>query len=141
MMLWWAEPGWITHLPTALYLANQSPRERAAFHSADYTMARETALARDAELGPGDLTAWADTCAFPSLLWNEWFSNRIQFFPPSTVNADEFVDRVEQSGAKWLAVGSGSAEWGIVTARSTKWQEIGPASTTGPPTIAFRRKP
>jgi hypothetical protein len=140
MMLWWADPGWITRFPTALYLARQSPRERAVFHTAEYSMARETALAREAELGPGDLTAWADTCIFPSLLWNESFSNRLQYFPASTQSADEFVDRVEQSGAKWLAVASGSSEWQNLTTRTTKWQEVGPASTTGPPTIAFRRK-
>ena len=139
MMLWWAEPGWITHVPTAIYLAHQSPQERAAFHSADYAMARETALARDAELGKGDVTAYANTCSFPGLLWNESFSNRIKYFPPS-LDPDEFVDGVEQSEAKWLAVGSGSPEWQVLKNRATKWQEIGAASTTGPPTIAFRRK-
>ncbi|HMI84741.1 MAG TPA: hypothetical protein VK550_11660 [Polyangiaceae bacterium] len=140
MMLWWAEPGWITHFPAALYLAHQSPRDRAAYHAAEYTMARDTALAREAELGPGDLTAWADTCIFPSLLWNEAFSNRIQYFPININSPDEFVDRVEQSGAKWLALASGSPEWLVVTARTAKWQQVGAASTTGPPSIAFRRK-
>jgi hypothetical protein len=142
MMLWWAEPGWITHFSTALYLAHQPPRERAAFHSADYTMARETSLARDTELGRGDLTVYANTTQFPGLLWNEWFSNRIEYFPPGAANDPaELLDRVEQSPAKWFAVGSGSPEWSAVTSRTTKWQEVGVASTTGPPTIAFRRKP
>jgi hypothetical protein len=139
MMLWWAEPGWITHFSTALYLAHQSPNERAAFHSAEYGMARETALARDAELGRGDIAAYAATVLFPGLLWNETFSNRIQYFPPGADAAD-LVDRVEASGAKWLAVGSGSAEWQILTTRTARWQEVGVASTTGPPSIAYRRK-
>ena len=138
MMLWWAEPGWITHVPTAIYLAHQTPAERAAFHSADYTMARETALARDTELGRGDLTAYANTCSFPGLLWNESFSNRIQFFPPNP-DPDEFIDGVERSGAKWVAVGAGSPEWQTLTNRTTKWQLVGYASTTGPPSVAFRR--
>jgi hypothetical protein len=141
MMLYWAEPGFITHFPTALYLAHQSPRERAAFHSAEYTISRETALARDVELGRGDLAAYSETCSFPGLLWNESFSNRIEYFPPGSHDPVELVDRVEQSGAKWLAVGSGSSEWQVVTTRTAKWQEVGPASMTGPPTIAFRRKP
>jgi hypothetical protein len=141
MMLWWAEPGWITHFPTALYLANQSPAERAAFHSADYTMARETALARDAELGRGDLAAYAETCQFPGLLWNESFSNRIEFFPPGPRDPHEFLERVERSGAKWLAVGGGSPEWQVLTTQPTNWEQVGVASNTGPPTIAFRRKP
>jgi hypothetical protein len=142
MMLWWAEPGWITHFSTAVYLAHQTSRERAAFHSAEYTITRETALARDTELGRGDLTAYLDTCSFPGLLWNESFSNRIGFFPPGDAHdPEELVDRVERAGAKWVAVGSGSPEWHTITTRATKWQEVGLASTTGPPTIAFRRKP
>jgi hypothetical protein len=142
MMLWWAEPGWITHFSTAIHLAHQPARERAAFHSAEYTIARETALARDTELGRGDLTVYGDTTSFPGLLWNESYSNRILFFPASAGRDPiEFVDRVEQSEAKWLAVGSGSPEWTVVTSRTTKWQQVGYASTTGPPTVAFRRLP
>jgi hypothetical protein len=141
MMLWWAEPGWITHLPTALYLARQSPAERAAFHSAEYAMASETALARDVELGPGDLTAYTDSCMFPGLLWNEAFSNKLEFFPPGARDPEELVDRLENRGAKWVAVGSGSAEWQTLKSRSNKWQEVGVSSTTGPPGIAFRRRP
>jgi hypothetical protein len=129
MMLWWAEPGWITHFSTGLYLAHQPAPERAAFHAAEYSMARETALARDTELGRGDLTAYADSSTFPGLLWNEKFSNRIEYFPPSPArDPEDLVDRVEASGAKWLAVGSGSPEWSTVTRRTSQWQEVGPAS-------------
>jgi len=141
MMLWWAEPGWITHFSTALHLAHQSPRERAAFHTAEYTMAREVALARDAELGPGDLTGYAESCSFPALLWNETFSNRLQYFSRGATNdPDELVDRAERSGTKWFAVASGTPEWTVLTTRTANWQYVGYASTTGPPTIAFRRK-
>jgi hypothetical protein len=139
MMLWWAEPGWITHFSTALYLAHQSPRDRAAFHSAEYSMARETALARDTELGRGDIAGYTNTVHFPGLLWNEWFSNRIEYFPPSG-DPTQLIDRVEQSNAKWLAVGQGSAEWQVIATRTANWEQVGLASTTGPPSVAFRRK-
>jgi hypothetical protein len=142
MMLWWAEPGWITNFSTAIHLAHQSPRERAAYHTAAYTIARETALAREAELGPGDLTGYVHSCSFPALLWNESFSNRLQYFPPGPTNdPEELVDRAERSGAKWLAVQSGAPEWSVLMARTSSWQQVGHASTTGPPSIAFRRKP
>jgi hypothetical protein len=138
MMMWWADPGWTVHIDDVITLMGQSAEERATYHSAEYMMATGTARERERELRAGSVCIFTDQHMFPSLLWNERFTNRVLYLP-SGADPEAFVTRVEDVHAKWVVVAQGTSQYAALQRRSAKWREVGPASTTGPPTIAFSR--
>jgi hypothetical protein len=131
----WSQPGWQYDWAQIAALARMPPQERAATSQLDV---KSTMLARERELGDGDVVVWSDDLPFPSLLWNERMSNHLEYVPSG--DGTSYVDQAERIGAKWLVVGTGNPAMGVVQARSDRWQSVGSvhAHSQGPCT-AFRR--
>jgi len=136
-MWWWSSPGWgpagIVEGPADIVSLMKRPAIERAGTSPLHEPA--VALARERELGRGDLVIWTDF-SFPSLLWNERFSNVLLYHTPSD---SDFLGFAERMNAKWIVV---TGSWiDAARARPEHWQEVGPAHRHhGPPTI-FRRIP
>jgi hypothetical protein len=130
----WSQPGWQYDWAQLAALARMPAEERAATSQLNV---KSTMLARDRELGDGDVVVWSDDLPFPSLLWNERMSNRLEYVPPG--DGTSYVDEAERLGAKWLVVGVSSPAMAVVEARADRWQAVGSvhAHPQGPCT-AFR---
>jgi hypothetical protein len=137
MMLWWADPGWCITYDQAKELAGLSSSERATYYWKWHTVPKETAVARERELGPGDVVAFTDDYTFPAVLWNERYSNRIVYLPFR--DAESFLRGALELHAKWVAATAGTAEYQTLRGASNEWEEVGIISTTRPWT-GFRRR-
>jgi hypothetical protein len=100
-----------------------SPRERASFEAAGYVYESKTAAAREEELGPGDVVAFTDTNAFPSLLWNEQFSNVVTYIQSG--GGESFLSRCDTINAKWVVATAGTPEFQALKSHPTQWAEVG----------------
>jgi hypothetical protein len=135
--LWWAQPGWGLDVESAIAFAKLPPDRRAVHAASEWSISDQVAEAREAELGPGSVVAFTDDCTFPGALWNEHYSNRLEFVP-SALGANGVLARVDELKASWFVVGVGSALHSVIRSHPERWQEIGLASR-GFPTAAFRR--
>ena len=81
MMIYWADPGWGISYEEGKQLAAMSPADRATFNWKWHTVTTEAAKAREKELGPGDVTVFTEGNTFPSVLWNERYTNRVVYIP------------------------------------------------------------
>jgi hypothetical protein len=133
MWLYWAKPAWFVDFAQAKALARMSAVERAAATTVGWSIAPETARARERELGPGDVLAFTEDGDFYALLWNERFSNRLVFVPMAP--ADEMMKRLDEVRAKWFVTSSLAAAFDA----SPDWQRVGNVSSR--PVVAFRRVP
>jgi hypothetical protein len=133
MWLYWAKPAWFCNSTQAMALARMKPDERVAFTGAGWSIAPEVALAREHELGPGDVVAFTDDSEFYSQLWNERFSNLLVYVPMGP--ADDVMQRLEQVRAKWFVTRALAVPFDA----SSKWQRVGNVSSH--PVAAFRRVP
>ena len=139
--LWWADPpvgeiGW----DEAKAYAAMSPEARATTppRKNGWTLPHATMVARERELGPGAVVAYGEGTTFPSVLWNERYSNRLVYVPdgpPATVLA-----RLDELGARWAVDRAPGGVFAAAQSRPDLWEPIGLASA-GYPTTAFRRKP
>ncbi len=131
MWLYWAKPAWFVDFGQVQALLHKDAEGRAASTTIGWSTAPETALARERELGPGDVVAYSDEVEFYANLWNERFSNRLEYVPPSP--PDGMASRLDALGAKWFVTGS------MVSAFDTRpgWQRVG--NVSGMPVVAFRR--
>jgi hypothetical protein len=136
VMLYWADPGWSITIESARTLAKMTPLERASWESISYSFESKAAAAREAELGPGDVVAFTDEYSFPSLLWNEKFSNNVVYVQSGA--GDSFLSRLDSAGAKWVAATPGMPDFRTLKSHPTRWQEVGLMSK-GPPWTVFRR--
>jgi hypothetical protein len=137
LVAYWSKPGWQYDTPAITQMLKSSARERAA---TSLLLVKSTALARDRELGPGDQVVWSDDLPFPSLLWNETFSNRLVYGP--SLDANAYLDRAERIGAKWVVVGVGSLAAQRIIERSDRWQLVGGVHAhSQQPCYAYRRLP
>jgi hypothetical protein len=136
IMLYWADPGWSVSFDAAMKLAELTPRERASWEAVDYSFESKAAAAREAEIGEGDVVAFTDVHTFPSLLWNEAFSNSVIYIQSGM--GDGFLSRVDSAGAKWIASTPGTPDYQTLKAHSERWQEVGLMSQS-PPWVVFRR--
>jgi hypothetical protein len=91
---------------------------------------------KEAELGPGDGVVFSEGVAFPGLLWNFEFSNRVDYL--EFTNAREFAARVNDLDPKWICVGASSAARRALD-QSPAWVLIG-RTNPGMNEVAFRRK-
>lgn len=138
-MWWWSDPGWgakniAQGLSEVSRLLQLSSVARVAVSPLfDPAMIR----ARERELEAGDKVVWSDDCVFPSLLWNERFSNVIEY--RSNRSASELVDGAEQSGARWLVVGGAAAA--LAQTRADRWQRVAMSHTNHGAVPVFRRLP
>jgi hypothetical protein len=138
IMLTWADPRWGIPINDVIELTHKSAEERAVYHWLMYTVPLETGRARETELGPGDVVTFTDNYTFPSILWNERFSNRIVYVPYAG-DATAFLDRLRAVRAKWTTAPAGSEEFGVLTAATQEWEQVGLMSITRNWT-AFRRR-
>jgi hypothetical protein len=136
IMLYWADPGWSVSLESAEKLVHMTPEERASFESIGYSFESKAAAAREAEIGEGDVVAFTDTHSFPSLLWNEKFSNIVIYVQSGM--GDGFLSRLESTGAKWVASTPGTMDYQSIKSHPTRWEEVGLMSQS-PPWAVFRR--
>jgi hypothetical protein len=135
-MMYWAEPGWSVPVESAFKLMDMTPRERASWESIGYSFESKAAAAREVEIGPGDIVAFSDIHTFPSLLWNEHFSNSVIYVQSGM--GDGFLSRVDSTGAKWFVSTPGTADYQTLKSHPDLWQEVGLMSQS-PPWVAFRR--
>src|SRR5262249_47053470 len=77
--VWWAKPGWGLDIAGTLDLASRPEWERATLPPAGWSIAPEVAAARERELGPGSVVVFSDDVTFPSVLWNEHYTNRLLY--------------------------------------------------------------
>jgi len=79
----------------------------------------ETGLARERELG-AETTVVSDDFVFPSILWNDDFSNRVVYVRPTT----DVLETAEKLEATWIYAND---ERTVRRVRSVpEWQELGP---------------
>ncbi len=104
----WVEPRW-WYLPTELAKLARIPYPEREVTPASAispglsiasgsAITREVGLERERTIGPGSVVAYNDREQFIALLWNNEFSNRVQYVPMGP----GYVDRVEASGASWV---------------------------------------
>ena len=113
------------------------PTSRAAFGWQWHTVPSETAAARERELGKGDVVIFTDEYTFPSVLWNERYSNRVVYVPFR--NENEFFRSASELNAKWITAISGTREYEALHGRPNDWEEVGVMSITRS-WMAFRRR-
>jgi hypothetical protein len=123
IMLYWADPGWSVDISTAFALAKLTPLERAAFPATGYVFDSNVAAARESEIGPGDIVAFTDINAFPSLLWNERFSNSVVYIQSG--GGDSFLSRADTTNAKWVLATTGTPEFQALKSHPGRWAEVG----------------
>jgi hypothetical protein len=136
IMLYWAEPGWSVTIDSAKKLWDMTPEERASWESISYSFESKAAAAREEEIGEGDVVAFTDVHTFPSLLWNERFSNSVIYIQSGM--GDSFLSRVDSVGAKWIASTPGTVDYQTLKSHPTRWEEVGLMSQS-PPWVVFRR--
>jgi hypothetical protein len=91
---------------------------------------------KEQQLGPGDEVVFSEGVAFPGLLWNFNFSNRVDYV--EFTDAQEFLAKVSDRGAKWVCVGAGGAARRALD-QSPDWVLIG-RTNPGLNEVAFRRR-
>jgi hypothetical protein len=123
IMLYWADPGWSVDIGTAMTLAKMSPLERASFEAVGYAFDSKVVVAREEEIGPGDVVAFSDMNAFPSLLWNERFSNLVVYLQSG--GGESFLSRCDTLNAKWVVATTGTPEYQTLKSHPTLWSEVG----------------
>lgn len=139
VMFFWVKPRWI-FTPTELsrlahvpYPAREVTPVRD-FAGEDVYLARGSAitrdvgLAREAEIGDGDVVAFDETYGgFPALFWNNRYSNRVVYLP----DASTFVSDAEKLGAKWIYCSYSDWNLGRLREKDSGWQEIGTLNVEG----------
>jgi len=124
------EPGF-AHTPRDVVdLLTSSPTERVAAPRSELFVAPRALALREAELGPGDVVAFAEDLGFLSLLWNRAMDNRVEYVPPSP----RWIDDLNARGAEWAVTREGSSNASRL--RRAGWTELGPLANG---IIAWRR--
>lgn len=124
------EPGF-AHTPRdAVDLLTSSPTERVAAPRSELFVAPRALALREAELGPGDVVAFAEDLGFLSLLWNRAMDNRVEYVPPSP----RWIDDLNARGAEWAVTREASSNASRL--RRAGWTELGPLANG---IIAWRR--
>ncbi|MBI5535386.1 MAG: hypothetical protein HY898_21840 [Deltaproteobacteria bacterium] len=120
--LYWAEPG-LQPGPKQLYQLLKLPAvERAARKMDHWTIDDDVARAREAHLKPGDLLVYTDSFLFIGTMWNEQYSNRIEWWP--VAEPKDMMAAFDKRGAKWVVTGTFSP---LATALSAdkRWRRVG----------------
>lgn len=129
MTLWWAEPAWDVSLEEARMLAELPREERATKQIGWAVMMEPVGIARESEIGPGDVVAWSG--GFIGVAWNEDLSNDVVWVK----HGPRYLERLDEAGAEWVIVRVGSPEERAL-AGSPRYELIG---NVGPRVVAFRR--
>jgi hypothetical protein len=138
MMLTWADPRWGIPMDDVIMLAQRPASERATYNWLMYTVPSETGRARETELKRGDVATFTQNYTFPSILWNERFSNRVVYVPFEN-DAATFLAKLRDVRAKWATALPGTGEFAALSGANSEWEQIGLMSITSNWT-AFRRR-
>jgi hypothetical protein len=109
--------------------------ERASAYAQPFHMPRETARAKERELGKGDVVVYTQETAFSGVLWNHAMSNRVEFV--EFRGKDAFLAEVERRRAKWVVAGSSGSK--AVMEKEAGWEMVGSAVAEDK-TVVFRRR-
>ncbi|MBX3131507.1 MAG: hypothetical protein KF718_32620 [Polyangiaceae bacterium] len=133
LYLHWARPGLNPGPARTLTLLGLDAERRAATKVIAWTVDDDVALAREQRLGPGDLVVYTRDVLFIGPLWNERYSNRVEYWPPEPPAA--FMKRLDERNARWVVTWGGS-NLGNALYGDPRWRALGRMSRTD---IAFER--
>jgi hypothetical protein len=88
------------------------------------------------ELGPGDEVVFSDGVAFPGLLWNFDFSNRVDYV--EFAGTGDFLAKLAELDPKWVCVGEGGSARKTLE-QTNQWVLVG-RTNPGLGELAFRRR-
>jgi len=116
--------GFPSSVPRLVALWRLDPTERQLAADLGGPVFHDTGRARETELVAG-ATVVSDDFAFPSILWNDDYSNRVVYVRPGT----DLVAAADRLGARWIYA---HEEKGIRQLRaSSGWRELGPLYIQG----------
>jgi hypothetical protein len=138
MMFWWQpEPRWYFTPDRLAALARAPAINREVDRELGAPTTLVAGLAREKELGPGKLLVFDEQyCGFPSLFWNNTYSNRVQFMR----GGPSFLSRAAEAGATWVFLSASSPTLSAARAPGSGWQEVGELNPINAG-FAFRRVP
>jgi hypothetical protein len=136
MMFWWApDPRYYLAPSRLLELAHASPIAREVDQNLGAPTATAAAFAREKELKRGTLMIFDEHYSgYPSLFWNNTFSNRIKYLK----GGPDFLDRAARAGATWINLSPQDPQLAVARAPHSGWQEVGQLNAYVP-SYAFRR--
>jgi hypothetical protein len=138
MNWYWAKPAWDAPPERVAALLAMEPLQRLGKGA---QLSAELAPLRERELGEGTLVLWCDDdpypWPFPSLLWNEHFSNRLLYEPAG--DGASFLDRAESLNARWVMISSASVVGREIERRRGRWERVGPLRKDSASVVVYRR--
>jgi hypothetical protein len=123
MMFWWQPEPRYFFWPSRLEALARAPAlEREIDEGLGAPTTRAGGLAREKELTRGKLLVFNEQyCGYPSLFWNNTFSNRVQFM----TGGPTFLTRAAAAGATWVFLSAQDPQLSVARAPSSGWQEVG----------------
>jgi hypothetical protein len=100
--------GWIVYPRYLRRAMEAAPDERAALQIDTFLWPTRWGLARERELGPGDVLTYDESVHFLGDLYSHDYDHRVVYVP-SSGDPRDFVRRVQALRARWVGVRSGSA--------------------------------
>jgi len=121
---WWTWPSELATLIEIPY-PEREMTPATAFTTAFFTngacVTADVGVARERELGKGDVLAYDDAYGnFVAILWNDKFSNRIEWVP----EGPDFLENAKAIHAKWIYLTHTDESVAKIRA-SGEWEEVG----------------
>lgn len=124
MMFWWTplQRRWFFTPDRLVKLIETPPLERELSHELGAPTILATAEARERELKPGTLLVFNEQYeGFPSLFWNNTFSNRVLYMKSGA----DFLVRAAKAGATWVFLDDRDPQAKVARTPGSGWQEVG----------------
>ncbi|HEY2903744.1 MAG TPA: hypothetical protein VGL59_24380, partial [Polyangia bacterium] len=122
MMFWWTPVRWYFTPPRLMKLIEAPRLERELSRELGAPTVLATAEAREKELKPGTLLVFNEQYeGFPSLFWNNTFSNRVQYMK----SGSDFLSRAAAAGATWVFMDDRDPQVKVARTAGSGWQEVG----------------
>jgi hypothetical protein len=124
MMFWWTpvQRRWFFTPERLVRLIKATPLERELSRELGAPTVLTTAQAREKELTAGKLLVFNDQYeGFPSLFWNNHFSNRVMYLK----GGPDFLTRAAGAGATWIFLDDRDAQARVARTPNSGWQEVG----------------
>lgn len=130
MWLHWAKPAWLVTFDEARRLARLTPAERATQSTVGWSIDRGVAKERE-RLPAGAVVVYSDDIEFPAVLWNETYTNRLQYVPMA--DGERVLRRLDELRARWFV----TANLAPFFEKRSDWRKLGQVSSR--PVYAFER--
>jgi hypothetical protein len=136
MMFWWTPaPRWWFTPKQLVALAQSTPIVREISRELGAPTLLPVGLAREKELVAGSLLVFNERYSgFPSLFWNNRFSNRVMYMK----GGPDFLTRAAAAGATWVFLNPQDDQLRLARAPGSAWQEVGVLNPINGG-LAFRR--